>query len=288
MQRRPAPTAAAWMSLVAPLVLGACDSGDDDSTSARDAATVDAEGTDGSVDAADTEGSGDASASVDLSACRDPGTEAATARCLAPTLAPEHYVAQALLYFDTLDISAPEDAIPTYAENVVRWEWPPWLLLTALGRDDTIQTGRTLRSLDPSTVPERDCRFFDQQPFARCYIVFEYDGRACPIYEEFTFNDAGEVTFVEAWSDQPDLLPQDREADPWGDAPTMPRLSTRVPGLGTPEGSWSPTDDAVVAASATDPDLADLALRATDWRRFWFQEVAAAGSDYFDRGCGWQ
>ena len=32
-----------------------------------------------------------------------------------------------------------------------------------------------LRSLDPSTVPFRDCRGFETQPFARCYVIFEYE-----------------------------------------------------------------------------------------------------------------
>jgi hypothetical protein len=41
-----------------------------------------------------------------VSTCVGADTDAATAGCLRPTLPPEHYVAQALLYFDTLDTSA--------------------------------------------------------------------------------------------------------------------------------------------------------------------------------------
>ena len=126
-------------------------------------------------------------------ACRDEGTEGATAACLEPTLPPEHYVEQALLYFDTLDVDAPIENVPDYHPLVARWEWPPWLLLTGFGAEDMIDTGLSLRELDPSTVPERDCRFFETQPFARCYVVFEYEEGPCPIYEEFTFDAEGRV-----------------------------------------------------------------------------------------------
>ena len=33
-------------------------------------------------------------------------------------------------------------------------------------REDMISTGLALREIDPSRVPERDCRFFAEQPFA--------------------------------------------------------------------------------------------------------------------------
>ena len=233
------------------------------------------------------DGSGDA-AEPPPNACRDAETEGATARCLAPTLPPEHYVAEAEKYFDTLDVSRPEDSIPDYADNVARWEWPPWLLLTALGREDMIRTSVGLRDLDPSTVPERDCRFFEEQPFARCYIVFDYEGKRCPIYEEFTFNAAGQTTFIEAWSDLPGLLPQDRDLDPWAEFPDYPRLSTRIPGLGSAAGTFDLTSPYMAAAAAADPDVADFAARAQDWWAAWFREVAAAGTDYFARGCGWE
>ena len=52
------------------------------------------------------------------------------ATCLAPTRPPAEYVAQALLYFDTLDGRADPSLVPSYSAHVVRWEWPPWLKLT--------------------------------------------------------------------------------------------------------------------------------------------------------------
>ena len=48
---------------------------------------------------------------------------------LAPSHAAEHYVDQALRYFDALDQTSPPDSLPSYGERVIRWEWPPWLLL---------------------------------------------------------------------------------------------------------------------------------------------------------------
>ena len=107
--------------------------------------------------------------------CLNQGTEGATATCLSPTMSPEYYVAQAEKYFDTLDTDADPESVPNYSENVARWEWPPWVLLTGLGRDDMISTAKALKTLDPSTVPIRDCRAFDSQPFARCTVSFEYD-----------------------------------------------------------------------------------------------------------------
>jgi hypothetical protein len=219
--------------------------------------------------------------------CRDPDSAGATARCLSPTQPEALYVSEALKYFDTLDTSAPEDSVPDYAPLVARWEWPPWLLLTAYGAEDMIRTGVALRALDPSTVPIRDCRFFNEQPFARCYISFEYEEGLCPIYEEFTFNEAGQTTFIEAWSDLPGLRPEGLEDDPWGEGVGFPRLSTRVPGLGSPSGSAPVDSEWMLRAAEVDPQLADYVERARDWRRAWTREIGAADPQFFHIGCGW-
>lgn len=219
-------------------------------------------------------------------ACRHEGTAGATARCLSPNLSADYYVDQALMYFDELDIDADRERIPTYAPDVARWEWPPWLLLTGLGKDDMISTAGALRAEDPSTVPVRDCRFFEEQPFARCYVEFLYEEGPCPIYEEFTFNEAGETTFIEAWSNLPSLLPQSAD-DPWADAPDYPRLSTRVPGLGTPEGALDIRSEWMRAAAEEDPDVADFAERATDWWGYWYQALSDSDPEFFAHGCGW-
>lgn len=263
---------------------GACADDGPRSPGASDIGSVDVETADALVDA-----DAGADAGADASGCLNPGTDGATAGCLEPTMAPEYYVEQALKYFDTLDTSASEDSIPEYSELVARWEWPPWLLLTGYGRDDMIRISLGLRDADPSTVPERDCRFFDEQPFARCRVVFEYEEGPCPIYEEFVFNDAGEMTFIEAWSDLPGMLPMDdAEADPWGEGADVRRLSTRIPGLGNATGTIDPDGEHMAAAAEADAEVADFVERARDFWGTWFAELSSAEPDFFARGCGWE
>jgi hypothetical protein len=218
--------------------------------------------------------------------CRNAGTSGATAECLSPAYDPEYYVAQANAYFDTLDVTAPADSVPNYAPLVARWEWPPWLLLTGYGKSDMIEVSQGLKVLDPSTVPWRDCRFFGVQPFARCRVSFSYANGPCPIYEEFTFNDAGEITFIEAWSDLPGLLPLSAN-DPWGENPDVPRLATRIPGLGNAQGRIDLNSSWMKEAAATDPQVADFVLRAGDWWTWWLDAVNRAENGYFAKGCGW-
>jgi hypothetical protein len=218
--------------------------------------------------------------------CLNFGTSGATAACVKPNRPGAYYVAEALAYFDTLDVDAPRENVPNYHALVARWEWPPWLLLTGYTSEDMILSSDLLRQIDPSTVPERDCRFFEKQPFARCYIAFEYERGRCPIYEEFSFNEEGQMTFIEAWSDIPGLLPNAPD-DPWAEADNFPRLATRVPGLGNGTGTLDLESEYMIGAAMTDTDLATFALRATDWRRYWFAELNEAQADFFGVGCGW-
>ena len=177
---------------------------------------------------------GDPADPADADPCTGPD---ALLACGVPTLAPEAYVATAQAYFDTMDRRVEDPPWPPYSERVARWEWPPWLKLTAYTRANILATDTALRAY-PSVVTERDCRAFDTQPFARCRVVFVYDERPaspCPIYEEFVFNEAGEVTWIEAWSDLPGLGPVDLAADPWAEGEGATRLSARIPGLGERE-----------------------------------------------------
>jgi hypothetical protein len=202
-------------------------------------------------------------------------------------MTPAYYIDQGLKYFDTMDGSADPESRPTYAERVARWEWPPWLLLTGYGRDLIRTVDEGVLSVYPNTtVPTRDCRAFDVQPFARCRVAFDYAGRPCPIYEEFSFNDAGEVTFIEAWSDVDGLRPTSAD-DRFGESPDFPRLSTRVPGLGRADGLVDPESAALIAAAESDPDLASFRARALDFWGTWGAEYRAAPPDFFARGCGW-
>lgn len=244
----------------------------------------------GATDATDEvlDGADGAASSADAPpGCLHHGTDGATSLCLAPTRPPEHYVQEALRYFDTLDVSADPDSIPAYSARVARWEWPPWLLLTGYERDNLIETGKALKVLDPSTVPVRDCRFFPIQPFARCRVTFEYEGGPCPIYEEFTFNDQGETTFIEAWSDIPDLRPMDPAANRWAEGDPIHRLSTRVPGLGNPTGLIDLDSPWMKDAAAADPEIADFVERARSFWDTWVAAVQGADPDFFAKGCGW-
>ncbi len=215
-------------------------------------------------------------------------SEGATADCLSPTMSPEYYVEQAHLYFNTMDTAADRDVGPDYSDLVARWEWPPWLKLTGFGEEQMVD-GDLLLRLYPSTIPERECLAFDVQPFSRCRVVFYYDdhdGRPCPIYEEFIFNDAGEVTWIEAWSDLPGMLPM-ADDDTWAEGEGVTRLGTRIPGLGTADGRVDLDGEAMLAAAETDEDVADFLYRANDWQTTWMAEYEAAGDDLWERGCGW-
>ena len=177
----------------------------------------------------------------------------ALATALAPQQPPEYYVEQANKYFDTLDTSADPNSVPNYSTLVARWELPPWLWLTGYGRDNMIVTTQIALETDPSTVPTRDCRAFSVQPFARCYVSFEYDAGSCPIYEEFVFNDAGEMTWIEAWSDREGYLPMAAE-DTWAQGEGVTRLSSRIPGLGSSDGRIDLNGEAMNAAARADAD----------------------------------
>lgn len=211
----------------------------------------------------------------------------ALATASVPQQPPEYYVEQANAYFDTLDTSADRSSVPNYSPLVARWELPPWLWLTGFEKENMILTTELALALDPSTVPTRDCRAFEVQPFARCYVVFEYEEGTCPIYEEFVFNDQGEMTFIEAWSDQPGLLPISDPSDRWAEGPDVHRLSTKIPGLGSPSGLIDLDSEAMQRAAAEEPEVADFVRRAKDFWPSWLQANEDAGPDYFARGCGW-
>ena len=228
-----------------------------------------------------------------LAGCQpDPcGDDGAASDCLEPTLSADYYIEWSNGYFNTMDSAEDRDVLPPYSERVARWEWPPWLKLTAYTRDNIIATDMLLRAY-PSTIPERDCRFFEEQPFGRCRVTFYYEdeaheGRGCPIYEEFTFNDAGEITFIEAWSELPGLLPMADPEDTWAEGPDVSRLSTRVPGLGNADGLIDLDSEWMAEAVSQDEDVADFVTRARDWFPTWSAELEAAGDDLWERGCGW-
>jgi len=171
-----------------------------------------------------------------------------------------HYLRNAELYWDSLDPNFPLE-FPQYGQNVIRFEWPPWLLLTGYGKDKIRLEDTADRDLDPYTIPKvaRHCWIEMISPFARCVVELWATGSSmpnpdgngtvpekCRIYEEFTFNAVGDVTFVEAWS---------------ASIPKPVRLSTRVPGIGQPVNPIDPHDGYVWRPVAEkDPDVNALWL----------------------------
>lgn len=216
-----------------------------------------------------------------------PRTDDALSTALAPVNPDGYYVDQANRYFDALDQGADPASLPTYSPQVARWEWPPWLYLTGYGRELMRDLDETVKRLTPATVGSRDCRAFHTQPFARCRVSFEYAKGPCPIYEEFTFNDQGEITFIEAWSDLPGLLPTSDPGDVWATGPDVHRLSTRLPGLGNATGLIDPASAAMTRAAAADPEIADFVRRTRNFWGAWFEAQEQAGPDLFVHGCGW-
>ena len=92
--------------------------------------------------------------------------------------------------------------------------------------------------------------------------------------------------FIEAWSDLPGLLPNMPD-DPWAESPNFPRLATKIPGLGNDTGTLELESSYMRAAAERDPDVADFAVRASNWRRYWFMALNEAEDDFFGVGCGW-
>lgn len=183
----------------------------------------------------------------------------------------DYYIDQALKYFDTLDTFASRDSKPRYAQKVIRWEWYPWLYLTGY-KDHWMKLDRLL-ILYPTKVIDRDCRFFEEQPFARCRVTFHYlkSDEFIPIYEEFTFNNQGEMTFIEAWSDVRGYLPMDEELDPWAQGENVYRLSTKVPGLGSWNGKVNRKH--LKRHAKWDKDLKNLRKRLRFPRYQWTKEA---------------
>lgn len=189
---------------------------------------------------------------------------------LEPKFSPEFYIEESLKYFDTIDSFAPRDSKPEYGKRVIRWEWLPWLYLTGYKRAsmklDIVLTWY------PTTVINRDCRFFNVQPFGRCRVTFHYlkPDVYIDIYEEFTFNDLGEITFIEAWTDEPHRLPKDDPSDPWFEGEDVKRLSVKVPGLGRPDGRLN--RKALRQLSLIDDELMNLRKRLNLPISFWLKE----------------
>lgn len=207
---------------------------------------------------------------TDDSSNQELDVDSALATVIKPRFTPQYYIEQGVKYFLTMESSVPNYVQPNYSDLVIRWEWPPWLKLTGYKRRNLIDTDILLK-LYPTKYDTIDCQYFEVQPFCRCHVIFNYSGTTIPIYEEFTFNDYGEITFIEAWSDYPSLLPM-KPTDYWAEADDVDRLSTRVPGLGNKEGRIDPKASWMKNAATQDPDIADLLHRIKRPFNTWVKE----------------
>ena len=190
---------------------------------------------------------------------------------LSPKFDMTYYAQQSDKYFNTLDSYADDQSAPKYSQDVIRWEWYPWLKLTGLGRD--FMDYDWLLTLYPTKVINRVCKGFKTQPFGRCHVTFMYWGNDNPvhIYEEFTFNDLGEITFIEAWTDSKELSPMGSTDDYWAQSEQIKRLSTKVPGLGASGGNINL--EKIKKLSKVDSDLNDLLRRLDAPLYYWFKEL---------------
>jgi len=186
-------------------------------------------------------------------------SDSATSTQLFPGKPAGYYADQGVKYFRTMESSVSRKVKPDYAKLVIRYEWHPWLLLTGYKRANLINSDNLLK-LYKTKYDTIDCKAFNKEPFCRCHVVFNYDGTRIPIYEEFTFNPQGEITFIEAWSDYPSLIPM-HPNDYWALADSVNRLSTRIPGLGNATGCIKPNAAFTKRAASHDPLLADLLNR---------------------------
>jgi hypothetical protein len=197
------------------------------------------------------------------------GTDGALATCLTPKFDSAYYIEQGVKYFLTMQSDIPINIIPNYADFVIRYEWPPWLLLTGYGKKFMIDSDILLK-LNPTKYDTIDCKFFKDQPFCRCHVIFDYSGEKCPIYEEFVFNDQGQITFIEAWSDFESTLPKNMNAgtdgvwsedEYWAKQKDVRRISTLIPGLGNRTGKINTASSYFLNAVSADSTIADLATR---------------------------
>jgi len=191
----------------------------------------------------------------------------ALAFTLKPKYSPEYYKLQCDLYFTHLE-SRIADRVEFYCSlTCVRWEWPPWDLLTGQGMINIMYADMVDRDQNECIVAERNIRFYDVQPFGRAIITIYYGDniktRQHPIkiYEEFTFNDFGQVTFIEAWSCQQSEYLPGFDAEGWPiEIPT--RLSYLIPGLGHITGEINVNTEAVQHAALQNKYVADYVERS--------------------------
>lgn len=222
-----------------------------------------------------------------------------------PTKPPASYIKRANRYFNQLESKFTHywfwhGKLPSYGPLVSRWEWPPdWYRLTGFQRDPTIRVDTVIRDAVPCICVNRSHVFSPTNPFVRSVVTFYYGsqgnkGKAIYIYEEFTFNDLAEMTFIEAWSISKegfDNLTQLAQSNrPWPDKPqgttqtdgvtdasepdiAFTRLSTVIPGLGLNHGEIALKGDQMNEAAQQNATVKEFQREAGDFEGNVIEEV---------------
>jgi hypothetical protein len=210
---------------------------------------------------------------------------------LSPTKPAASYIKRADRYFNQLESKFTHylfwhGKLPAYAPLVARWEWPPdWYRLTGFQKKPTVDADTLIRDAVPCICVDRSHYFCSTNPFVRSVVTFYYGikgrkgGDPIYIYEEFTFNDLAEMTFIEAWSISENgfnqLTQLTRENKPWPDtppettqtngvtdeplpAPSFNRLSTQIPGLGYSDGRIDIDGDQMKMAGRNNPTIEEF------------------------------
>lgn len=162
-------------------------------------------------------------------------------------------------YFDNMENKIAEEV--GYSKNVARYEHRYGL--TGLGNYRTKYVD-TLIKANKSICTYREYCFNEIQPFIRAKVTFFYDDdiltkkNPYPLYLEFTFNTACEITFIEIWKNDDSLKKDDKD---WPNIED--RISTKVPGLGS--GIINSTSKAFLSLVENDKDVLTLGQDMTSF-----------------------
>ena len=151
-----------------------------------------------------------------------------------------YYQTQCDLYFRNQEYKYSGEK-PNYSQLSSRWEYQPTGNgLTGYGGDRMHRSDEMIRQ-SPCEVTNRVYKIYDTQPFGRALVTFYYGDNVetkqnpIHIYEEFTFNSQGQITFIEAWAYDASMAESPSKPFPPDDS-RFPRMSRIIPGLGNSEG----------------------------------------------------
>ncbi|KAL7556649.1 hypothetical protein ACA910_017588 [Epithemia clementina (nom. ined.)] len=112
----------------------------------------------------------------------------------------EYYIKQCDIFLNTLTTTLRPAKIPNLSKTVMRWDWSHDRL-TGRNRDTLIAMDIFATAVAPEQSVESEHKIYQQQPLGRSMVQFQSvkSGDLRTLYIEFTFNDEGEISFVEVW-----------------------------------------------------------------------------------------